>query len=126
MGSLVTAYAFAPGVVRRLLLDGCPGAYALGHLDGLAFVPGYVGRSDASVRQRLATHERLGEFDYVTVRYAADAEAAFAIECELWHGCRDAGLPLVNLIHPASPRAAALVCPYCDFARQVRRLLSAA
>ena len=114
---------FSPRVVRRVVPAGWAGAYALGYCGGLGFVAGYIGRSDRCVRNRLANHERLGEFDAFVVRLAPSAGGAFNAECELWHAYNQAGTLLRNIVHPGTPRRAGLVCPYCHFARYVRRLL---
>ena len=125
MPTLAIPHLFSPGVVRRVVTPGRAGAYALGYDNG-GFVVGYVGRSDHSVCDRLATHERLGEFDYFIVRYARGPVAAFALECEYWHACRQSGLALANVIHPAAPRGSGAACPYCHFATHVQGLLTAA
>jgi hypothetical protein len=122
---LLTPYLFTPSAARREIAAGQPGAYMLGHDDG-GFVPGYVGRSDRCVRERLASHELLGEFDYFAVRRARDATEAFQLECELWHYFQQVGPRLRNVIHPAAPRMSGLVCPYCYFATHVQPLLRAA
>lgn len=116
-------HPFSPRVVRRVIPPGRAGAYALGHSGGLGFVAGYVGRSARCVCERLAAHERLGEFDAFVVRLAPGAEGAFNAECELWHAYHQTGTLLRNLVHPATPSGAGLICPYCHFARHVRHLL---
>lgn len=122
--STVIPILFTPSVVRQTILQS-PGAYVLGDWEAGAFRIGYVGRSDEDVRQRLAGHERLGEFGYVIVRYAPGAVEAFWSECEFWHACHQTGITVVNRIHPAAPRGSGLACPYCHFATHVGRLLAA-
>ena len=123
-GSLVSVpYRFTAAVVRQVVCEPGPGVYALGRDDG-GFLIGYVGRSDHSVRDRLAGHERMGEFDYFIVRYANSAESAYRLECAFWHASIEGGGRLANVIHPAAPRDLGLQCPYCHFALHVRRLLA--
>jgi hypothetical protein len=119
------AYSFTPAFVRHVICPGCVGAYALGHIEG-GFVPGYVGRSDRCLRERLARHEQLGAFDYFIVRLVQDVAGAFEAECALWHTCTQEGHQLENRAHPARPRGTQLVCPYCDFAERAIRGLWAA
>lgn len=125
MSRYTLAYSFTAVFVRAVIGPGRMGAYALGHLDA-DFVPGYIGRSDRCLRDRLATHEQLGSFDYFIVCLSCSPAAAFIEECGLWHACSQAGHALENRVHPARPRAAGLLCPYCDFAVQAIRALQAA
>lgn len=118
-------HPFSAGVVRETVVGGCKGAYTLGSLVGGVYTVGYVGRSDRCVRERLVAHELLGEFDAFAVRYADDAPNAFVLECAFWHELHDAGLPMLNRVHPATPRHSGLACPYCAFARGVEQLLAA-
>jgi hypothetical protein len=120
----VVVHPFAPTVLRKTIAAQCAGAYVLGTLVGGVFTAGYVGRSDHCVRERLATHELLGQYDVVEVLYARDAARAFDLECGLWHEHHDAGINLRNRLHPATPQQAALTCPYCEFARGYERLIS--
>ena len=112
-------HPFSPDVVRETVAGVCKGAYTLGSLVDGVYTVGYVGRSDRCVRERLVAHELLGEFDAFTVRYADDAPNAFVLECAFWHELHDAGLPMLNRVHPATPRHSGLTCPYCAFARDV-------
>lgn len=124
-GPLVAVpHRFTAAVVRRVVLLPGPGAYALGRDDG-GFTVEYVGRSDHSVRDRLARHERLGDFDYFIVRYPRGSQSAYLLECAFWHASVDGGRQLENVIHPAAPRGFGLECPYCHFATHVRGLLAA-
>lgn len=118
VSQLVMAYPFTPRVVREVVAAWRVGAYVLGHCDG-DFVPGYIGRSDRSLRERLADHPLCGQFDYFVLRYAINAANAYVAECELWHGSTQSGYCIENRIHPASPRDTGLVCPYCEFANRV-------
>ena len=123
-GPLVSVpYRFTAAIVRQVVREPGPGVYALGR-DDSGFLIGYVGRSDHSVRDRLAGHERKGEFDYFIVRYANSAESAYRLECAFWHASIESGGRLVNVIHPATPRDLGLQCPYCHFASHVCRLLA--
>jgi hypothetical protein len=112
----VIVHPFAPNVVRKTVVANCPGAYALGSLICGVFSRGYVGRSDHCVRERLATHELLGQFEVFEVQYARDAMSAFLLECAYWHEARDSGRLLANKSHPAAPRKTKLRCAYCEFA----------
>jgi hypothetical protein len=55
-----------------------PGSYALGYLDGEAFVVFYVGRSDADVNARL--HSWVG-VDGRSTRYCPPGKAAYKARC---------------------------------------------
>jgi hypothetical protein len=125
MPRFTLAYSFTPKFVRAVIGPDRVGAYALGNISG-DFNAGYVGRSDRCLRERLAGHERLGEFAYFIVAPAQDVAAAFQSECALWHACIQSGHHLENRVHPAAPRTRGLVCPYCEFAEQAIRVLRVA
>ncbi|MGH7510057.1 MAG: hypothetical protein ACREMZ_11375 [Gemmatimonadales bacterium] len=125
MTRFTLAYSFTPVFVRAVIGPGRLGAYALGHLDA-DFVPGYIGRSDCCLRDRLATHEQLGAFDYFIVCPSSSPTTAFNAECALWHACSQKRHHLENRVHPARPRGSGLLCPYCDFAVQAIRAIRAA
>lgn len=125
MPKFTLAYSFTPTFVRHVIGPGRVGAYTLGHIDS-DFIPGYVGRSDRCLRERLAGHEQLGAFDYFIVRLGHDLAGAFQAECALWHTCIQKGHRLENRAHPARPRGIELVCPYCEFAEQAIRALRVA
>jgi hypothetical protein len=94
-----------------------PGAYVLGNFTITDFIVGYIGRSDESLRHRLAFHERLGQFAFAVWRVAPTSQKAFFLECEFWHAAMQQGMPLENRIHPAIPRGSTDVCPICHFGR---------
>ena len=111
--------------IQRFVPAKRAGAYALGVLSGSKFVVGYVGRSDACLRHRLLWHELLGEFDVFLVRTANDPAEAFQFECAFWHRFTDVDETILNRIHPASPPRARLMCPYCGFASNMLKLMTA-
>lgn len=86
-----------------------PGSYALGYMDGDAFVVFYVGRSDSDVRQRL--HEWVGRPSEPgrLVRYGSRAKASWGASPRPRRG----GLP-VNA--PALGRVESGESPYTHFA----------
>ena len=121
---LTTPYRFMPGVVREVVEPGRPGSYLLGYDDG-GFRAGYAGRSDACLRNRLATHNHLYDYDYFIFRYARDEMEAYRQECESWHLLEAEGGDVANRIHPAAPAGSGACCPYCEFGQHMDYLLAA-
>ena len=121
MGKTAIPRLLLPHIVRDVVVPGKPGTYVLGN-DKNGFVPGYIGRSETCLQTRLATHNKLYEFDYFLFRYAENTVDAFFQECEFWHACQE--LVMSNRIHPAAPHGSCLECPFCHFARNVGLMLA--
>ena len=103
------------------VLPGKCGVYALGEMIEGDFVVKYVGRSDNCLRTRLLTHNYLYMYSYFYFLYTESPEKAFRLESQWWHKCVDFDITIINKIHPASPVKAGLVCPYCQFAQNIKQ-----
>lgn len=119
-----TPILYLPQNVNALVDEGMAGTYVLG--SGQDFKIGYVGRSDTCVRRRLVSHNHLYKFDYFIFRYAENPLEAYRFECEAYHALERVGSEVLNQIHPAAPRSSGVRCPYCSFARNVKRFVLAA
>ena len=116
-----TPVKFVPEVVRKVVPKGKIGTYILG-IDQNGFLAGYIGRSDNCLRARLCMHNHLWEFEYFIVKYAKTVSEAYHEECSLFHYHQQIGMTLINVIHPASPGGSGLVCPHCEFKREMQQL----
>ncbi len=67
----------------------------------------YVGRSDASLRQRLVSSASQGDYSYFWFDYASSERNCYLKECELYHRYN----PPDNTVHPAVPPGANWRCP---------------
>jgi hypothetical protein len=85
-----------------------PGTYVLYH----GKVPVYVGRSDTSLRRRLATHPLRARCTHFSAVNTATRRQAFTLEC-LWYHQISSGTPNLNQIHPAKPSLPPATCPIC-------------
>ncbi|MEX5268882.1 GIY-YIG nuclease family protein [Kocuria sabuli] len=100
------AFRFTPATVRALVPARICGTYLL--LDGEN--PVYVGRSDACLRTRLASHNHRSSATHVLWEPARSPKNAYLLEAHWFHQ-HDLQL---NQIHPASPAGQSLSCPFCD------------
>lgn len=89
-----------------------PGVFAVGHRgpDDRFYVD-YIGRSDKDLRDKL--RGLIGSGSLFKFRYTANGEAAFHMECELFHDFKPAG----NRMHPDRPAGTNWECPRCRFFR---------
>jgi hypothetical protein len=74
------SYPLSDGAIDEALVHASPGNYALGYMDGGAFMVFYVGRSDSDVRRRL--HEWVGMPSRVR-KYASPAKAPWGVHRRL-------------------------------------------
>lgn len=100
------AFRLDPPTIRALIPPHTCGAYIL--LDGET--PIYVGRSDACLRTRLATHNHRGSATHVLWEIARTPKSAYLLEA-YWFHRQDFHL---NQIHPACPAGTFATCPFCD------------
>lgn len=115
---------FLPEVIRKTVLPGKCGVYALGDMEEDEFKIKYVGRSDHCLRTRLLTHNYLYDFSYFYFLYVDSPKDAFRLESQWWHACVDFEVPIINKIHPDSPSNSPMVCPCCDFACSIKQCIN--
>ncbi len=109
-------YAFTTQWIDEVVPEGYAGFYALGNANGQQFEARYVGRSDSDIHQELETQEgknREGaqnQYKYFKYSLAVSAQAAFEIECRVYHesGGSDS---LDNKTHPARLKRSGWKCP---------------
>lgn len=100
------AFRLTPSTIRALIPPRTRGTYML--LDRRT--PIYVGRSDACLRTRLATHNHRGRATHVLWEVARTPKSAYLLEA-YWFHRQDLQL---NQIHPAYPAGTPTICPFCD------------
>jgi hypothetical protein len=103
-----TAYRALPNVVRALIPTDTPGAYVLFKWQS----PFYVGRSDHSLRERIAGHPMLWRATHVAWVSCSSPTAAYRLESAYFHDWASHG-SLLNRIHPAKPPGVLTECPFC-------------
>ena len=86
------------------------GVYILGNYIKGSFVVGYVGRSDNSLKRRLASHNHKGKFQYFTYKEVKTMREGFLLETELWYRYKNT---IINKIHPQVPLSLWMEHP-CD------------
>ena len=110
------SFPLAPDAM--LLVRKGPAVYMLVSGNALA----YVGRADEDARDRLPDHfpERETDIelairgcDRFFIWYCNTALEAYQKESERYHAALDAGIPIVNRIHPASPADTSVDCESC-------------
>lgn len=104
-------YHLSAQALDNIVTRNCPGTFVLGEYTEDGFHVDYVGRSDTDVNARL--HGHVGRYRHFRFDYTADAAAAFAEECALYHDY----LPEHNTAHPAPPAGAGWSCPRCALGR---------
>ena len=100
-------------LVDKIIISQVPdtkGIYFLGDVQDGTFVVGYVGRSDASIRERLLSHELKEQFEYFSFESTRTKRDAFLLETEYYYLYRDS---IVNKIHPDLPSGLLMEHP-CD------------
>jgi hypothetical protein len=106
-GAKALAVPLNPAWLRTLLPPLRAGVYLLLDRDH----PRYVGRSDTCLLTRLCGHELRSEATHAVWSLRGDAVGAYRAEC-YWYHRLNAGLALVNKLHPAAP-IRNLTCPFC-------------
>ncbi len=101
-------FELAPDAVDEELVDGCPGAYALGFTDHLGrFSITYVGSAGEDLKLKLKEH--IGTASQFKLRHFTEQKKAFEKECEMFHQFMPAG----NFLHPSRPQDTNWMCPRC-------------
>lgn len=101
-------FPLTPDSIAEELVNGSPGAYALGYTDRFGrFVISYVGSGGEDLKAKLKGH--VGTAPQFKFRHYADQKPAFEKECELFHQFRPSG----NFLHPSRPHGADWTCPRC-------------
>lgn len=90
------------------VVDGCPGAYALGFTDGNnRFCITYVGSAFTDLKSVLRGH--IGTAPEFKFRHCSDERVAFELECELFHKF----MPMRSFLHPQRQIDSDWLCPHC-------------
>lgn len=108
--SIHRRYRLTPWMVRALIPPNYIGTYRLFQGGLNVAEPSYVGRSDTCLRRRLEMHARGQRAAYFDYDIHHTAEQAYVVECAAYHAYPTA----TNLIHPARPISAVMVCPFCS------------
>jgi hypothetical protein len=107
-------YRLRPWLIRALIPEGVIGTYVLWS----PTAPVYVGRSDTSLRRRLLEHSRSWPDIYFTYGVAISMEAAYSMECSLFHAL---GEHTSNIYHPQRVAIDHARCGFCiDSINQIR------
>lgn len=110
-------FAYNQITINEKIPEGVIGNYALGHIEGDAFVVEYVGRSDTDLRERLP-HD-IGQYTHFKVSIASSSLDAYHKECKNWREFGGETGLLDNKIHPDKPdNVKVAFCPIC-----MRRML---
>ena len=94
------------------------GIYFLGDIKDGKFIVGYVGRSDGSLKQRLMTHNYLGEFNFFSFQIVKSMREGFILETEY---CNLNKGMTVNKIHPNKPHNLLMVHPHDILGRHLKK-----
>jgi hypothetical protein len=92
--------------IDTLVTSKSPGVYQLDRVQEGPFHTHYVGRSDDDVAGRLKKWVG-GKYLYFKFVYSSSAQAAFELECHLYHDLK----PPDNDLHPAKPPGTSYRCP---------------
>ncbi len=112
-------YAFTREWIDEVVPEGYAGCYVLGNASGQRFEAKFVGRSDSDLHKELmaqkvtGSHSAPDQFRYFKYGLARSAQAAFEIECRVYHesGGTDS---LDNKSHPDRPKRSEWKCPVED------------
>ena len=96
--------------IEELIVARSPGNYALGDIEGHAFIVKYVGRSDYDLGSRLA--DWVGNYTHFKWSYALSEKEAYYKECKNYHDFGGNRL-LDNSIHPAKLDGKDWKCKVC-------------
>lgn len=96
--------------IDKLIRAHSPGNFALGHIEGKAFIVKRIGRSDFDLNKKLK--DSIGSYTHFKWSYASSAIEAFKKECQNYHdfGGYD---ELDNNDHPVKPSGEYVLCEYC-------------
>src|SRR5512135_2994291 len=84
-------YSFTTQWIDEVVPEGYAGCYVLGNTSGQRFEAKFVGRSDSDIHQELIAQKGKGaqstpgQFKYFKYGLARSAQAAFEIECRVYH-----------------------------------------
>lgn len=96
--------------IDDLIRGRSPGNYALGRIQGNAFIVKFIGRSDKDLNKKLK--EWVGKYSHFKWCYASSEKEAFEKECTNYHVF--GGLEtLDNYNHPDKPDEKNWKCPVC-------------
>jgi hypothetical protein len=105
---LLGPFVLSIDTVNDEVVDGQPGAYALGYTDHAGrFCIMFVGSSHVNLRAKLKEH--IGTALQFKYRHLPTDRASFEKECELFHEFRPSG----NFLHPSRPAGENWTCPSC-------------
>lgn len=107
--TLSNAIALNDTAIDNAITKKSPGVYVLGPANAQGGVTvKYAGRSDDDLAGRLKGHELKSKHTHFVACYAANADAAYRMECEMFHEWPQA---LSGQIHPARPKNSSVQCP---------------
>lgn len=90
------------------VVEGAPGAFALGFIDHMnRFCLTYVGSGGSDLKQKLRQY--IGTASHFKFKHFISPRAAFEKECEMFHTF----MPNGNFLHPGRPAAENWKCPTC-------------
>ena len=104
-------YNLSTEKVDELITARSPGNYALGHVEGHAFIVRYIGRSDFDLRGRLK--DWLEKYTFFKWSYASSVKEAYEKECQNYHDFGENRM-LENRYHPAKLDGKDWKCPVCN------------
>lgn len=96
--------------IDKLIRAQSPGNFALGYIEGKAFIVKRIGRSDYDLNKQLK--DNIGKYPHFKWSYASSAKEAYHKECQNYHdfgGCDE----LDNDSHPFKPAGEYLLCEIC-------------
>lgn len=96
--------------IDKLIQARSPGNFALGHIEGKAFIVQYIGRSDENLNEKLKSC--IGKYQLFKWSYASSEIAAFDKECQNYHDF-GGNIDLDNDNHPEKPDGEFVVCKIC-------------
>ncbi len=96
--------------IEELIVARSPGNYALGDIEGHAFIVKYIGRSDFDLRARLK--DWVGHYANFKWSYALSEKEAYEKECQNYHDFGERK-SLDNTIHPAKLDGKDWECEVC-------------
>lgn len=98
--------------IDKLIRAKSPGNFALGYIEGKAFIVKHIGRSDFDLNKKLK--DCIGSYSHFKWSYASSSKEAFYKECQNYHdfGGND---ELDNVNHPEKPTGEYLLCEYCGY-----------
>lgn len=110
-------FRFLPSIVRAFIPKNTIGVYAL----FAKSKPIYIGRSDTSLQQRLASHPLVGTASHFMWQTCKTVEQAFYFE-SAWYHVLCGNHNIINVIHPATPANSQKKLPFLHEKRQPRTI----